>query len=127
MDLEYVPIMKRPRTLLIDLDGCIFRQGNRWPDIAVDPVKDLLPGVKKKLAEANLAGHKIIILTARTWPEKSLTERQLREAGVKYDTLICGLPTGQRILINDRKNEEDTPMAVAVNLRRDEGLEGVEL
>lgn len=128
MELEYTPISQRPRTILIDLDGVILKQTDRWPDMELDPIKDLLPGVRKKMAEWNLAGHKIIILTARPQAYRRLTERQLQCAGVLYDMLVMGLPSGQRILINDRKpQQKDIEMAIAINLDRDQGIEGVKI
>ena len=128
MELKYIPVAERSRTWLIDIDGVVFLQADRWPEIEIsDPVAALLPGVKKKLAEWHMRGDRIILMTARPWTYRQTTEWQLKKAGLMYHELLMGLPTGQRILINDRKNEEDTPMAVAVNLKRDEGMESVDL
>ena len=130
MDLKYVPVKERSRCIILDLDGTIFRQADRWPDIRIDdPLRALLPGVKKKLAEIHMRGDFILIVTARPEPYRNMTEWQLRTAGLMWHKLLMGLPTGQRILVNDTKPgaEEGIPMAVAVNLKRDEGLEGVEI
>ena len=130
MDLKYFPVAERSRTYIFDLDGCLLRQGDRWPDIRIDdPVKALLPGVKKKLAEIHMRGDFILIVTARPEPYRSMTEWQLRTAGLMWHKLVMGLPTGQRILVNDTKPgaEEDVPMAIAVNLKRDEGLDRMEV
>ena len=117
MDLKYVPVVERSRTFFIDIDGIIFEQRDRWPDVEIaDPIKALLPGVKRRLAEWHMRGDRIILMTARPWPYRQTTEWQLRKAGLMYHELLMGLPTGQRILINDCKpgEEESVPMAVAL-------------
>ena len=124
MELKYIPVEQRPKSICCDIDGCIFKHS--WPEMAVDPKDDVLPGVVRRFAEWYTNGDKIILMTARPWAYKGKTEWQLREAGILYHELIMGLPTGMRILINDRKpqqGEKDT--ALAVNLVRDEGFESI--
>lgn len=129
MELNYIPVGQRARTWLIDIDGTIFRQADRWPEIEIqDPVAALLPGVKKKLAELHMKGDRIILMTARPKVYRNSTEWQLRKAGILYHELVMDLSTGVRVLVNDKKDQEaGTDTAVAINLKRDEGLEGVEL
>ena len=128
MQLKYFPVNERPRAWFIDLDGTLLRQNDRWPEIVIEhPKEALLPGVLKKLAEIHMRGDYIVITTARPEPYRGITEWQLRTAGIMYHCLLMGLPTGQRILVNDRKVEEKTDMAIAINLNRDEGMEGVEI
>ncbi len=124
--MKYVPIDKRPRTLIIDIDGCVFRQSVLWPYIAGIHVP--LPGVKEKLTRWHMKGDRIVLLSARPEGYRETTERQLREANLMWDVLLMGMPTGQRVLINDRKVEQsDVDMAIAVNLERDKGMEDLEI
>ena len=75
-----------------------------------------------------MQGDRIVILTARPEGYRGTTEHQLRKANLMWDVLLMGMPTGQRVLINDRKVEEsDIEMAIAVNLERDKGMEGLDL
>jgi len=119
---QYEPVANRPKTLFVDIDGVIFRQNGRWPDIdTIDPKKDLLPGVRERFLRWEMQGCRIILAT------REITERQLREAGIPYHHLIMAVGMGRRILINNTKHREpDIPTAVAVNLVTDEGMETME-
>lgn len=122
---DYIAVKDRAKTILIDIDGVLFRQDNFWPDI--EKINQPLPGAKEKLTEWHMRGYRIVLLTARPEPRRQLTVRQLDEAHFLYDHLIMGLPTGQRVLINDFKPEQaDLEMAIAINLIRDEGMERLE-
>ncbi len=124
--MEYVPIDRRPRTLIIDIDGCLFRQKDFWPDIV--KINELLPGVKEKLKRWHMRGDRIVLISARPEGYRGTTEHQLRKANLMWDVLLMGMPTGQRILINDVKPEQtNIEMAIAVNLERDKGMEGLEI
>ena len=122
----YEPILKRPKTVVVDIDGVIFRQTDRWPDVdRIDPKKDLLPGVREKFLQWEMKGYRIILMTGRADNYEELTKRQLQDAGIPYHALIMAAGMGQRVLINNLKEEEaDIPTAVAVNLKTDEGMNG---
>jgi hypothetical protein len=68
-----------------------------------------------------VGGHYIILTTARPEGVRASTERQLHEAGIFYDQLVMGLPTGPRVLVNDAK-PDGMKTAHAVNLVRDTGI-----
>ncbi len=121
---DYTPIAQRPKTFFIDIDGVIFRQENRWPDMdTIDPKQDLLPGVREKFLKWEAAGCKIILTTGRAENFRTLTEQQLQQAGIPFHHLIMSCGMGQRVLINNTKvREPDVPTAVAVNLAMDEGF-----
>jgi hydroxymethylpyrimidine pyrophosphatase-like HAD family hydrolase len=126
MEIKYTPVGQRAKSLFIDIDGVIFKQGNSWPDVYHDT--QVLPGSKEKLVEWNLAGHRIILTTGRPECFRALTEKQLVDNFIPYDLLLMGLPTGQRVVLNDLKPEQsDVSMAIAVNLMRDQGMTDVEL
>lgn len=114
----------RPKTIICDIDGCIFR---RRGDITQAHLIDLelLPGVKEKWIEWDRAGYNIILMTGRRESTRSHTCAQLARAGIFYDQLIMGVGGGPRVLINDYKPNSKKPTAIAVNLKRDEGMENV--
>lgn len=125
-DKNYISIRDRPRTIFIDIDGCLFRQGDLWPDIS--RINQPLPGVKEKLKQWQMQGDRIILVTARPKAYRMMTENQLRAAKFVWDELIMGLPTGVRVLVNDLKIEEPTvATAVAVNLTRDQSWEKINM
>jgi len=107
-----------PHTWLIDVDGTVFAHNGHK-----DGEDRLLPGVKAFWASIPVHDT-IILLSARKHDEAALTEAALRRCGLRYDQLIVGLPTGERILVNDRK-PGGLVTAHAVDIARDEGLEAV--
>ena len=125
---RYEPVLKRPKTLIVDVDGVIFRQIGRWPNIdRIDPKKDLLPGVREKFLEWEMKGYRLILVTGRSDNYRKLTEKQLEKAGIPYHDLIMAGGMGQRILVNNFKERESkTPTAVAINLKTDRGMKGRE-
>ena len=124
----YTPLLQRPKTFFIDIDGVILKQGDNWPLKTYDQrAFEAIPGSVKIINELFTAGHTIVLTTARAEPYRTATEYQLQRIALQYDTLLMGLPTGQRVLINDRKPEENIDTAIAINLDRDAGLDGVDL
>ena len=125
---KYESIGKRPKTVVVDVDGVIFKQIRKWPNIdLIDPKNDLLPGVREKFLEWEMKGYRIILMTGRADNYKSLTEEQLEKAGIPYHQLIMSAGMGQRVLINNLKPEEaDVPTAVAVNVDVDRGFEDLD-
>ncbi|MBN2008114.1 peptidyl-tRNA hydrolase [candidate division KSB1 bacterium] len=120
----YTPIANRPRTYFVDIDGVIFKQENRWPDMeTIDPKRDLLPGVRETFLRWEASGCKIVLTTGRADNFRELTERQLREAGIPYHHLIMSAGMGQRVLINNLKPQEPSVRtALAINLPLDVGM-----
>ena len=106
-----------PHTWFIDIDGTVLEHNGfqRGED-------RLLPGVREYWARIP-AQDVIILLSARKEAEQEATLRVLAKAGLRYDRALFGLPTGERILINDRK-PSGLVTAYAVNVARDEGLAG---
>ena len=126
---DYTPLMQRPKTYFIDIDGTIFRQNDSWESGNFGDLSHggLLPGVFRKLNALYTAGHTIVLTTARAGNFRFVTEQQLVRSGIQYHHLIMSLPTGQRVLVNDMKPQEDIHTALAVNLERDSGMMDVEL
>lgn len=127
--MKYKPLLERPRTFLIDIDGVIIEQSNKWDDGRIPDEHDFkeLPSSRRTINRWKADGNKIVLTTARPEPYRFRTEHQLQRIGIMYDVLIMGLPNGQRILINDKKPQEDIDTAIAINLDRDVGLGGIEI
>ena len=64
----------------------------------------------------------VIITTARTCDDQERIQKFLQYHNLKFDLIVCGIPTGSRILINDKK-PDGTLTAYAHNLERDKGID----
>jgi len=63
----------------------------------------------------------VIITTARPHSHKERIINFLNKNLLKFNEVICGLPSGPRILINDEKTN-GTKTAYSFNLKRDKGI-----
>jgi hypothetical protein len=115
------------KTIFIDIDGTLIEQHENYMErIAEGMPFKVLPGTLEKFKEWDTKCYNIILVTARRESSRALTERTLEELGVFYDQLIMGIGVGPRVVINDLKpNHPETPTAVAINLKRNEGIGGV--
>ena len=102
-----------PKTWIFDLDGTLVKHNG----YKLDGTDVLLAGVKEYL-EALPSDDRIYIFTSRTDEYKEMTERFLRDNGIRYDGIFFNMPMGERIVVNDRK-PSGIDMAVAVNCERD--------
>ena len=102
-------------TWLIDIDGTLLRHNGH-----LSAGDELLPGVVEFWAKIP-AGDTIILLSARTQDHQAATLHLFDQQDLRYNHAVFGLPTGERILINDCK-PSGLPTALAVNLQRDQGL-----
>lgn len=116
---------KRPRTIIIDIDGTIlYHYGNLILQQNKKP--KLLKGVIEKFAEWEGKGYRILLLTGRKESMRKKTIEQLETFGIYYDELIMGCGGGIRVLINDLKPNSEEPTAIAINIKRNKGLNGIE-
>lgn len=107
---------KQPRTWFIDFDGTLVTQKSHMSE-----TDTILDGTKAFFSEIVAESDHVIITTARTCDDKERIERFLQSHGIRFNLVICGLPTGARMLVNDKKpNGELT--AFAFNLERDKGI-----
>lgn len=113
------------KTYLLDIDGTLIYHKDNLSDMIRGDM-NLLDGTVEKLLQWRMGGHYIILTTARPEGVRAATERQLHEAGIFYDQLIMGLPTGSRVLVNDMK-PDGTLTAQAINLNRNEGIYGIKV
>jgi len=114
------------KTVFCDIDGTILKHhGNIFDNILKPPI--MLNNVLDKFREWDKANYKIILTTGRKESYRSQTESQLNAMGIPYDQMIMGLPNGERVLINDKKQDGIDNTARAINLVRNKGLEHVNL
>jgi hypothetical protein len=105
-------------TLLVDIDGTLVHQTS----------KEVLPGTIERFREWKHAGHTIVLTTAVASAREKEVVAVLSQHGIPYDVLLCGLTSGPRVVINDRKPYLPFyPMSEAVMVHRNEGIVGVRL
>lgn len=119
-------MMEWPKTLFLDIDGCIVR--HHCEGIVGQLVKEpeLLDGVVEKFNEWDSKNYKIILTTGRNESARKQTEDMLRSFGLFWDTLIMGLPRGERVVINDAKIDGNIT-ARGITLKRNEGYKNLEI
>lgn len=100
------------KTLFIDIDGTLLKHRGSESNILLKET-EILPGVLEKLDEWDANGYTIILTTGR------------KEFGIFYDKLIMGLPRGERIVINDKKPNNDMNTASSIQVIRNDGLKNI--
>ena len=105
-------------TWLIDVDGTVLAHNGH-----LQGEDRLLPGVRE-FWRLIPDGDVVILLSARKESEREATLARIEAHGLRYNQAIFGLPTGERILINDSK-PGGLVTALAVSVARDAGLEAV--
>lgn len=116
----------KPLTILCDLDGTIIEhRGDLYKQYVEAPV--LIEGTIEKFTEWDRKGYNIILTTGRRESMRKKTEEQLESLGIFYDQLVMGVKGGNRILINDMKENSDEPTAIAINIKRNEGIKNINI
>lgn len=100
-------------TWILDLDGTIVKHNG----YKTDGVDSLLPGAIDFLNSIP-PKDMVIFLTARKSEYKDMTEKFLRDNGIRFDFIIYDAPYGERILVNDKK-PSGLNMGMAINTQRD--------
>jgi hypothetical protein len=109
-----------PHLWLIDIDGTVVIHNGH-----LGGQDSLLAGVAAFWKHIP-PGDTIVLLSARqdAWREPTLA--WFGAQGLRFDQALFGLPTGERILINDKK-DSGLETALAVNLARNAGLSGIDV
>ncbi len=107
-------------TWLVDLDGTVLKNSGY-----LHGGDELLPGVRA-FWDRIPDGDWIILLTARDQADRDATLAFIDAQGIRYDQAIFGLPSGERVLINDTK-PRGLVTALALAVVRDGGLGGYEI
>jgi hypothetical protein len=113
--------MNRPKTIFLDIDGTLIEHSENIVEQFTKTPK-LLKGTLEKLSEWDRKGHNIILTTGRREGVRDITIKQLAELGIFYDQLIMGIGGGIRVVVNDRKKDKEYDTAIAINLKRNEGI-----
>jgi len=113
------------KTIFCDIDGTIFKHHGDIHKNILEP-SIILDGVLDKFKEWDKNNYKIILTTGRKEGTREQTKEQLKLIGLNYDKLIMGLPNGDRILINDKKENGIDYTAYAYNVVRNEGLSNID-
>ncbi len=111
----------RPKTIFLDIDGTLLEHSNDI-NLQINKTPKILDGTIEKLSEWEMKGYKIILVTGRKESTRAITEKQLLELGIFYDHLIMGIGGGIRVLINDKKQNQNFDTAISINLNRNEGI-----
>ncbi len=110
------------RTWFLDFDGTLVLQKSHLSD-----EDQILPSTIDFFRKFVKEEDHVVITTARNEEEhKDRIKLFMNRNNLKCDLIICGLPTGPRILINDKKND-GTKTAYSFNLNRDEGIKELEI
>ena len=120
-------INNRPKTILCDIDGTLVKHVSPLETTKPNFKMELLPGTLETLAEWDVKGYNIILISGRREGARKETERQLAEVGIIYDKLILGVGGGTRHLINDVKPDGVTHTAFAHSIIRNKGIKDVKL
>lgn len=120
--LENLYISKNASTVFCDLDGTLIEHEN-IPDYTRG-IK-LLPGAREKIDEWRAGNAFIVLTTSRDEQFRDDMEKLLREAGIRFEYLVMGLPPGPRFLINDKKPYSDKVMAKAIEVERNVGIQSI--
>lgn len=120
------------KTIFIDFDGCILHHDtdNYLSVHTQDRLNPewLIPGVKEKLLDWFCQGYRIIITTGRPECQRRMMTEFLSRAGIYHNQLVLDCGAGVRYLINDVDPVlPKTQKAVAINLKRNEGIAKVKL
>ena len=114
---EKIILSSLPKTWIIDIDGTIaIHNGykNNGKDTALEASRKFF----SKIPDQDY----IVLVTSRDKKYQKITESFLIKEGFRFNQILYNLPTGERILINDRK-PSGLDTAYAINLERDKGIE----
>ena len=101
-------------TWIFDIDGTLVKHNG----YKIDGHDTLLPGVKDFFDKNVRVEDFVLLLTSRESKYLKSTKKFLKDNGIRFDSIVNGLPFGERILINEKK-PSGLETCVAVNLCRD--------
>ena len=116
--------MERPKTIFLDIDGTLIEHSESISDQLTGEPK-ILEGTLDTLMEWDRNGYNIILTTGRRESARRVTEEQLSNLGIYYDQLIMGIGGGIRVIVNDRKKDNEYDTAIAINLKRNLGIQSI--
>ena len=114
--------MLKPKTIFCDIDGTLLKHTGEVYAQLMCKNNELLPNTKECINLWDKLGYNIILTTGRKESFRKKTEEDLLNLGIIYDQLIMGLGGGDRIIINDKKPNNNKNTCYAVNVIRNNGL-----
>ena len=115
--------MDLPKTIFCDIDGTLWNHPGGACEQSLIEKHELLPNTREAINLWEKLGYKIILTTGRKEILREKTTKELLRLGIVYDELIMGLGGGERILINDRKENGLRNTSYSVNVIRDKGIQ----
>lgn len=109
------------KTWIFDIDGTLLKHNGYLQDN-----EEILNGVKNFFKNNIEKEDFVLLLTARNEKYRKVTEDFLLKNEINYNLIIYGLPCGERIIFNDKK-ETGLKTAYSINLERDLGLENIKI
>lgn len=106
-----------PKTWVLDLDGTLVKHNGYLIDGKDTLLKNSVEFIRNIPLE-----DKIVILTARSENERGPIITFLEKNNIRFNEIIFDMPTGERILINDKK-PSGLLTAFAINIVRDKGID----
>lgn len=103
-------------TIFIDLDGTLVEHNYDPQNIDEVFIDSTLEFVERHKTSY------LVLTTSRTFDNCRNAIRRLKEKSIEFDEILCELPTGRRILINDHK-EGTYDKAIAINILRNVGID----
>jgi hypothetical protein len=105
-------------TVFIDLDGVLFYNSSQYlkpyiKDASI--IEENVNHIKQLVSTKNV---ELIITTARPEEYRSITENQLKDAGIIYKSLIMGLSHCKRVIVNDFSATNKYPSCESINILR---------
>jgi hypothetical protein len=112
--------MTQPRTWFLDFDGTLVAHKShmRDDDLILEGTKDFFENIVRE-------NDYVVITTARGEDHKERVEGFLVKNSIRFNLVLCGLPTGPRVLVNDLK-PCGMQTAYSYNLERDKGILSVD-
>jgi mannose-6-phosphate isomerase-like protein (cupin superfamily) len=110
------------KTIFCDIDGTLFKHPGSIYKITTQTSPELLPNTIDSICQWDKLGYKVILTTGRREPLRKKTEAELNQLGIIYDQLVMGIGNGDRILINDKKQNGIKNTCYAVNVVRNKGI-----
>lgn len=113
--------------IFCDIDGCILKVPENGNCTKILANSEVLPGVVEKFNEWDKAGYKVVLTTGRPNSSREVTEAQLRSHGLFWHALLMEMGSNKRFLINDMHPDHNENTAIAINIRRNEGIGKINL